>query len=91
MEEDDPEVGAIVVRRDDVAAVHVRVPAGLEDEKPPHAVDLLERKAPALEDRGPFEERRPARHDAERLAARVVVDDLDPHEASTGSGTGELG
>ena len=90
VEEDDPEVGAVVVRRDDVAAVHVRMPARLEDEQPPHVVGLLEREAPALQDRRTLEGRRPARDDAEGLAARVVVDDLDPH-AAHGSGPGELG
>ena len=58
MEEDDAEVGAVVVRLDDVAAVHVRVPARLEDEEPADVVEPLERVAPLVEDRRAREQRR---------------------------------
>ena len=82
VEEDDPEVGAVVVRRDDVAAVHVRVPARLEDEEPADVVEALSRVAPPLEDRRALERRDAGGDDAERLAAGVVVDRLDPHRVS---------
>ena len=58
----------------DVAAVHVRVPARLEDEQPADVVEALERVAPPLEDRGAPERLDAAGDDPERLAARVVVD-----------------
>ncbi len=53
VEEDDAEVGAVVVRRDDVAAVHVGVAARLEDEQAAHVVEAREGVAPALEHRAP--------------------------------------
>ena len=74
MEEDDAEVGALVLRLGDEAAVHVRVPARLVDEQPPHAVEPLGRQAALLEDRPALELRHAARDDPERLAGRVVVD-----------------
>jgi hypothetical protein len=79
VEEDDAEVGAVVVRRDDMAAVHVRVTARLVDEQPPHVVEPLERIATLLEDRRAAQRLDAARDDPERLAAGVVVDGLDPH------------
>ena len=54
VEEDDAEVGAVVLGRHDVAAVHVRVAARLEDEQPPHVVEPLGSIAPPLEDRPPL-------------------------------------
>ena len=77
VEEDDPEVGSFVLRRHDVAAVHVRVTAGLEDEQAAVGVEVLVGEAAALEDRRAIERRDAGRHDPERLAARVVVDRLD--------------
>ena len=61
VEEDDAEVGAVVVRRDDVTAVHVRVTARLEDEQAAHVVDVLEREAAPFEDRRALERRRTGR------------------------------
>ena len=77
VKEDDAEVGAVVLRRHDVAAVHVGVPARLEDEQAAVGVEVLERETAPLEDRRAVERRDAARHDPERLAAGVVVDRLD--------------
>ena len=77
MEEDDAEVGAVVVAGHDVAAVHVCVPAGLVDEKATDVVEPLERVPPPLEHRRAFRCLHPADDDPERLAARVVVDGAD--------------
>jgi hypothetical protein len=78
VEEDDAEVGTVVVRLDDVAAVHVRVSPRLEHEEAPHVVEPLERVAPLVEDRRPSERIGASGHDAERLPAGVVVDGADP-------------
>ena len=86
VEEDDPEVGAVVLRRDDVAAVHVGVTARLEDEQAAVGVEVLAREAAPLEDRRALERRDAARHDPERLAARVVVDRLDVQWRSLNDG-----
>jgi hypothetical protein len=80
VEEHDAELGTRVVRRHDMAAVHVRVTAGLEDHEAAHVVEVVAGEAPPLEDRCALERRHAARHDPKRLAARVVVDGLDPHE-----------
>ena len=63
VEEDDAEVGVVVVRLDDEAAVHVGVPARLVDEQPAHVVEPLERVAPLVEDRRAdrSDRRRPSR------------------------------
>ena len=74
VEEDDAEVGAVVVRRNDEAAVHVRVTAGLEDEEAADVVEPLERVAAAVEDRLTAERVDAGRDDAEGLASGVVVD-----------------
>jgi hypothetical protein len=68
VEEDDAEVGAVVVRLDDEAAVHVRVAARLVDEEPPNVVEPLERVAALVEDRRAARRLDTARHDPERLA-----------------------
>ena len=82
VEEDDAEVGGGVVRRDDEAAVHVRVPARLVDEQPPHVVEALVRVAAPLEDRRALRRVDAVGDDPERLSARVVVDRADPrHDA----------
>jgi len=81
VEEHDPEVGTLVVGRDDMAAVHVGVAAGLVHEQPPERIELRAREAAALEDRRPLERRDAAGDDAERLTARVVVDDRDDRPA----------
>jgi hypothetical protein len=73
VEEDDAEVGAVVVRLGDEAAVHVGVPAGLEDEQLANLVEPLECEAPLVEDRGALEPRHTAGDDAKRLACGVVV------------------
>ena len=83
MEEDDAEVGALVVRLRDEAAVHVRVPARLVDEQLAHVVEPLEREAALVEDRGALERRHTAGDDAKRLAGGVVVGRLD-YEAAYG-------
>ena len=51
VEEDDAQIGSVVVRGHDVAAVHVGVPAGLEDEQPPDLVEALERRPGAVRGR----------------------------------------
>ena len=78
VEEDDAEVGAVVVRLDDEAAVHVGVPARLVDEQPAHVVEPLERVAALVEDRRAARRFDAARDDPEGLAGRVVVDRADP-------------
>ena len=92
MEEDDAEVGA---RRrsggDDVAAVHVRVAARLEDEQPADVVEPLERVASLLEDRRAAQGLDPTRDDPERLAAGVVVDDLDARATAPAQSSEKLG
>ena len=84
MEEDDAEVGAVVVRLDDEAAVHVGVAARLVDEQPADVVEPLEREAPLVEDRRAFERLDAAGDDPERLAAGVVVDGLDQEPVKFG-------
>ena len=86
MEEDNTEVGPVVLRRHDVAAVHVGVPAGLEDEQAAVRVEVVAREAAPVEDRRALERRDAARHDPERLAARVVVDRLDVQWRSLNDG-----
>src|SRR5262245_50735797 len=51
VEEDDAEVGAVVVRLDDVALVHVGMAARLVHEQPADVVEPLERVATLVEDR----------------------------------------
>ena len=77
VEEDDPEVGVVVVRRHDVAAVHVGVASRLVDEQPADVVEPLERVAPPLQDRRAPERLDASRDDPERLATGVVVDRPD--------------
>ena len=79
VEEDDAEVGAVVVRRHDVAAVHVRMAARLVDDEPAVGVEVVAGEPPPLEDRRARERRHARGQDPERLAARVVVDRLDVH------------
>ena len=86
MEEDDAEIGAVVVRLDDEAAVHVGVPSRLVDEQPAHVVEPLERVASLVEDRRAARRVDAARHDPERLARRVVVDRADLHDATLDTG-----
>jgi hypothetical protein len=78
VEEDDAEVGAVVLGLGDEAAVHVGVAARLEDEQPADVVELLLREAALLEDRGAAKRVDAAGDDPERLAGGVVVDCLDP-------------
>ena len=77
VEEHDAEVGAVVVRRHDVAAVHVGVAARLVDEQPADVVEPLERVAASLEDRRAPERLDAAGDDPKRLATGVVVDRPD--------------
>ena len=86
VEEHDAEVGTVVVRLDDVAAIHVGVAAWLVDEQPPHVVEAVERVASLVEDGTAQKRLDPGRDDAERLAAGVVVDSADLH-ASTLQGS----
>ena len=79
MEEDDAEVGALVLGLGDEAAVHVGVAARLVDEQAADVVDVLERVAPLVEDRAAGKRVDAAGDDAERLAGRVVVDRADLH------------
>jgi hypothetical protein len=74
VEEHDAEVGPVVVRRDNVAAVHVGVPARLEHEEAADVVEPAGRVATALEDRAALRYGRPAGDDPKRLTAGVVVD-----------------
>ena len=82
VEEHDAEVGAVVVRRHDVAAVHVGVAARLVDEQPADVVEPLERVAASLEDRRAPERLDAAGDDPERLAPGVVVDRPDRGQPS---------
>ena len=68
MEEDDAEVGTIVVGLDDEAAVHVGVAARLVHEEPPHVVEPLQRIPPLVEDRRAARHLDSSRDDPERLA-----------------------
>ena len=77
VEEDDAEVGAAVVGRHDEAPVHVRMSTWLEDEQPPRVVEPLGGVAAPLEDRCAARRLDAFDDDAERLAARVVVDRAD--------------
>ncbi len=77
VEEDDAEVGAVVLRLGDEAAVHVRVAARLVDEQLAHVVEMLQRKTALVENRAPRGRLDAAGDDPKRLAARVVVDGLD--------------
>ncbi len=81
VEEHDAEVRAPIVRLDDEAAVHVRVPARLEDEQAPDVVEACECIAPLVENRRAPERLDAAGDDPERLAARVVVDRRDAAHA----------
>ena len=53
VEEDDAEVGAVVLRLGHEAAVHVRMAARLVDEQLPDVVEVLERVPSLVEDRPP--------------------------------------
>jgi hypothetical protein len=88
VEEDDAEVGAVVVRLDDVTAVHVGVAAGLVHEEPPHVIESLERIAALVENRRAAQPVDPGRDDAERLARAVVVDGADLHRLDPRRGRG---
>ncbi len=81
VEEDDAEVGALVLGLGDEAAVHVGVAARLVDEQAADVVDVLEGVAPLVEDRASGEGVDAAGDDAERLAGRVVVDRRNAHFA----------
>ena len=74
VEEDDAEVGALVLRLRDEAAVHVGVAARLVDEQAADVVDVLEGVAALVEDRAAGKRVDAAGDDPERLAGRVVID-----------------
>src|SRR5205814_22345 len=82
VEEDDAEVGTVVLRLRDVAAVHVRVAARLIDEQAAHLVEVLERVAALGKARHARERPHAAGDDAKRLAGSVVVDGLDSHPSA---------
>ncbi len=73
VEEDDAEIGAVVVRRAHEAAVHVGVPTRLVDEQLSDRIKPIGREAAPFEDRRALRLPDAARHDAKRLPARVVV------------------
>ena len=75
MPEEDAEVGAVVIGRDDEAAVHVGVAARLVAQQPPDAVDdvAAPRVLAALADGRAGDIGRAGRDDPERLAGGVVV------------------
>jgi hypothetical protein len=77
VEEDDAEIGALVVWLDDEAAVHVGMTARLEDEQPPHMIAARERVAALFENRRAAERLDTAGDDPEGLTAGVVVDRAD--------------
>ena len=79
VEEDGAELCAVVVARQDEAAVHVGVPARLEDQQLADPIVIAERRRATLEHRRPLQQRCAARDDAERLAGGVVVGRLDLH------------
>src|SRR5207342_3059890 len=79
MEEDDAEVCACVVRLDDEAAVHVRMPARLVDEEAPPVVEPVVRISALVEDRGAAWRLDSLRDDPEGLPRCVVVDRSDLH------------
>jgi len=77
MEEDDAEVGGLVLGLGHVAAVHVRVAARLVDQQAANFVQALGREAPLFENRPTLERRHTAGDYAERLTGGVIVDRLD--------------
>jgi hypothetical protein len=74
MEEDHPKLGALVLRLCDETAIHVRVPAWLEDEQLADLVEVVERVAPLLEDGASAQGRDPTADDAKGFAGGVIVD-----------------
>ena len=83
MKEDDPELGAIVLRLGHETAVHVGVTAGLEDEKLTDGVEVFERVAPLLHD-GATAQGRDAATDNPKGFARGVIIDARHHQAAAG-------
>jgi len=82
--EQHPEIGAVIVRGNEKAAVHVRVPARLVTQHPAHAIHLLGLRgvlAPRTHGRAGNLDH-PSLDDPERLAGRVVVRRLDLHRGS---------
>ena len=79
VEEDDAEVRAVVVRLDDVAAVHVGMPARLVDQQAAYVVEPVVGVASLVEDRRPAQGIDAAGDDPERLAGSVVVDRANLH------------
>jgi hypothetical protein len=77
VEENDSEVGALVLRLRHEAAVHVGVAAGLVHEEPADGIEVLQREAALLQNRAALERRHAAGDYPERLAGGVVVDGLD--------------
>src|SRR6266513_3293099 len=74
VKEDYPELGAPIFRLRHESAVHVRVPAWLEDEKLADVIEVVERVAPLLEDRPAAQRRHAAADDAKGFAGGVIVD-----------------
>ena len=77
VEEDDAEVGTLVLGLGHEAAVHVGVAARLVDQQAANIVGVFESVAPLVEDRAAEKRVDAAGDDAERLAGRVVVDRAD--------------
>jgi hypothetical protein len=78
VEEDDAEIGARL-GLDDVAPIHVCVPARLVNEEAANVIQPVVRVAPLLEDRVAAQRVHTARDDPERLARGVVVDRTNLH------------
>src|SRR5439155_10738050 len=72
VEEHHAELGAVILRLRDKAAVHVGVPARLEDESLANVVEMLQREAPLPEDGLSLEARHATADNAERLAGGVI-------------------
>ena len=79
VEEDHAEIGVVVVRLDDVAAVHVGMASRLVHEQAADVVQPLERVPALVEDRRAAQPVDPVRDDPEGLARSVVVDGADVH------------
>src|SRR5439155_20072650 len=71
--EDHPELGAPVFRLRHESAVHVRVPARLEDEELADVIEVVECVAPLLEDRPAAQRRNAAADDAKGFAGGAIV------------------
>ena len=81
MEEDHAELGSVILRLRDEAAVHVGVPARFENEQLADVVEVLQREAPFLQDGLSLEGWHTTADDPKRFAGSVIVDGAD-HQAA---------